>query len=483
MHLSYKSLLKGGWVVYALTAWFSAGYHHPDEHFQLLEFANYKLGNTSAADMPWELGAQIRPALQPTLAMGWMWLCGRLGIDIFWQAFALRLLGAMLSFYLYVSLIRQTERDFERPQTGKILLGAAIFLWYMPYISVRFSSESWSAICLLAATLLLLRRRSEVAGPLAMAGFLMGLAFVFRFQSAFAAGGLVAWLFFQQRVRWTALIPLAAGGLSAVALGFAVDTWFYGAPVFTPWRYFEANIVHGKAAEFGVSPWWFYIPDFLVKAIPPVSIVLLFLLVAGIRRQPRHIFTWLFLPFLLVHMAVGHKEIRFLFPVAFPALFLMAQGWEVWADRIRAWRFYRGARNFLLTVNGIMLLFASLKPAHDFVGTHRFLYHYAQKMGTTTLYAEAPGPYHTGTLRFSYYEAPGQTLCLTENFAALRDSTGFIPKPGDLIFHKKLSPPPHFEGLPLRRIHAGFPDWILRYNFNDWQSRTPMWSVYRVENQ
>ncbi|MEO6759288.1 MAG: hypothetical protein ABIO24_07520, partial [Saprospiraceae bacterium] len=57
-----------GFLVYGVTAWFSAGYHHPDEHFQLLELANYKLGGTTAAELSWEFRDRIRPGLQPWIA-------------------------------------------------------------------------------------------------------------------------------------------------------------------------------------------------------------------------------------------------------------------------------------------------------------------------------------------------------------------------------------------------------------------------------
>ncbi|MBK5097796.1 MAG: hypothetical protein JJE01_08435 [Gemmatimonadetes bacterium] len=47
------------WLLVALVlnlaaAYFSWGFHQFDEHFQILEFANYKLGNSPASDLPWE---------------------------------------------------------------------------------------------------------------------------------------------------------------------------------------------------------------------------------------------------------------------------------------------------------------------------------------------------------------------------------------------------------------------------------------------
>jgi phosphatidylinositol glycan class B len=46
-------------------AWLSQGYFHPDEYFQTVEFASYKLGVTAQAELPWEFAERMRPFLQP----------------------------------------------------------------------------------------------------------------------------------------------------------------------------------------------------------------------------------------------------------------------------------------------------------------------------------------------------------------------------------------------------------------------------------
>ena len=52
-----------------LSSIFSVGFYHPDEHYQILEFANYKLGNINSSQLPWEFHEKIRPTLQPLLAL------------------------------------------------------------------------------------------------------------------------------------------------------------------------------------------------------------------------------------------------------------------------------------------------------------------------------------------------------------------------------------------------------------------------------
>ena len=47
---------------------FSEGRTHPDSDYQILEYANFKVGNESNLTLTWEFFEQIRPALQPALA-------------------------------------------------------------------------------------------------------------------------------------------------------------------------------------------------------------------------------------------------------------------------------------------------------------------------------------------------------------------------------------------------------------------------------
>ncbi len=56
-------------ITLVLTSIFSLGYHHFDEHFQILEFAGSKLDLTTPNNLPWEYDYQMRPAIQPAIAV------------------------------------------------------------------------------------------------------------------------------------------------------------------------------------------------------------------------------------------------------------------------------------------------------------------------------------------------------------------------------------------------------------------------------
>ena len=58
-------LIWAGCLVTLLYAAFSLGTYHPDEHFQILEYAHMKLFGTPTPDhLPWEYLLQMRPGIQ-----------------------------------------------------------------------------------------------------------------------------------------------------------------------------------------------------------------------------------------------------------------------------------------------------------------------------------------------------------------------------------------------------------------------------------
>ena len=51
----------------AVAAYFSYGYYHLDEYYQIIEFTSFKLGKTPAAELAWEYHRLSRPWMQPAI--------------------------------------------------------------------------------------------------------------------------------------------------------------------------------------------------------------------------------------------------------------------------------------------------------------------------------------------------------------------------------------------------------------------------------
>ncbi|MEJ2880146.1 hypothetical protein [Pedobacter sp. GR22-6] len=91
-------------ILYVFTAWMSSGYYHWDEHYQIVEFANYKLGNAAIDDLAWEYKACIRPGLQPALCFIIFKCLSTLGVTSpFLLTLCLRILTAATAIYQQIA--------------------------------------------------------------------------------------------------------------------------------------------------------------------------------------------------------------------------------------------------------------------------------------------------------------------------------------------------------------------------------------------
>src|SRR5262252_3835809 len=134
-------------AVVAASAWFNEGFFSHDEHFQILEFAWFKLGRTPPAALAWEFGERMRPAIQPWLAAGVFKVLGvpRV-VTPFFAEFLLRLASGLLGLWVSLEVCLRTIPWVREPSLKRLLLVGMLFLWFLPYEHGRFASENWGGI-------------------------------------------------------------------------------------------------------------------------------------------------------------------------------------------------------------------------------------------------------------------------------------------------------------------------------------------------
>lgn len=469
-----------GAVALLCTAVCSLGVHQADEHFQILEFAGWKLGITPEADLPWEFTERMRPALQPAMVVI---LHHALSIfcepDPFTVAMLLRMLAAALSFIAALLLLRGQLRDNPAMREERWLwlyLFLAFFLWFGVYGGVRFSSEGFSA-ALFAIGFARIAHPDDGESRRAalLSGILIGLAVVARIQLVLMATGLVAWCLFINRMRWPTLLAVLAGGLMGVGAGALIDRWFYGEWVLTAWNYIDLNVLQERAAEFGTHPWWHYFTEVFDRAVPPFSLLFLVPPLAYFALRRRDALTWAVLPFLVGHMLVAHKEYRFLFPVLplLPALVvggMDAMSGRGWFNRMsdRSFRLLCGA---FLVVHVPLLLVVLFKPAQDSAGFYRALHRVAQP-GDLLVHQDAD-PFRKGTPIW-YTRPRGLTIASFEELAEWPS--------GGRVFYASSKPRPDFTDPPrMKLLYCSLPDWLLRFNIGGWADRTAVWRLWELQ--
>lgn len=410
-------------VLQVLTAWFNAGHLSPDEHWQILEFAWYKLGHAPASSLPWEFAARMRPGLQPWLAAGVIAALERLGaFTPFVATFVLRLASGLLGLWAALALCARCLPEIRRPSLRQLALLGTLFLWAAPFLRGRFASETWSGALAIAGICLALdgvaawtgrRGRSLVLS--AAAGCVWALAFYCRFQIGFAVAGAAAWLLLVRRPHPSLLLMMGIGLVAGLASNLLIDHWLYGAWVLTPLQYWSQNVLHGKASLFGTAPWWATALPFLIILIPPFSVPLVGVLLVGVWRCRRHVLVWTVVPFVVAHALVPHKELRFMVPVVGALVPLLALSLdslpEGFLNRLLGWcrsRVGRAVMGLALLVNAVALAVLTVVPSpypDDPSPVLRRLWD-AGSAGPVRLYSLTRSPYATGVLRSHFYMAP-----------------------------------------------------------------------------
>lgn len=457
---------------------FSVGWLHPDEHFQILEFARWKIDPGGTAPLPWEFHHRMRPAFQPALVVALSGVFSLAGEgDPFLLALILRLLTAALSFVALWMIYRRYIGEITDPMLNKQFLLMSFLLWFTQYLAVRYSSETWSgALFVIAFTLPFTGRTSGTLRFLA-AGLLLGCAFIVRYQAGLLVAGFLLWLLFVRKEKWKHLLVLAAGFLAAAAAGVLIDRWFYGEWVLTAWNYFEQNLVADKISGFGVYPWHFYFTELFSELIPPFSLFILaaFLLVFLFRRNDA--LTWTLLPFILVHFAIGHKETRFFFPLMWFVPVVMIKGAEIISARFGSgWMRTRVSGVFMTVfwvVNLTLLATLFFIPADRHVALYQWLYRHGRG---SALYYMKENPYQRA-LEVAFYRNSRLACVEVEDVAALDSVKG-------RCFLAVNTPNPDMSKLKSKKAHlvwSSFPESVKYINVNHWVERTKCWYVFRLE--
>jgi len=332
-------------VVTLVTAWFSETFYFPDEHFQILEFMGSKLGITPAAELPWEFSARIRPWFQPLVYFLIAKPAMLAGVnDLFVIAFILRLATGLLSLLALAAFARAILTTIEGEEEKRAFVRYLPLFGFLPYLFVRTASETFSAAFFAFGLALAIGKRSPPR--LALAGLCCGLAFESRYQTGLLGLGLFAWLAIVARARTAGLASFVGGGSVALAIGALADRWGYGQWAFPPLGYVDVNLVQGVAAHtFGREPVLAYLYLLPAQIFFAITLVLMAAMIAMWLRNPRHPVSWASLPFVLAHVAIAHKEARFLFPLAILATSFPVLGfspslprWRPLFERVWGWR-------------------------------------------------------------------------------------------------------------------------------------------------
>jgi hypothetical protein len=303
---------------------------HPDEIFQCLEPAWRMLGHDGIVSWEWRYGMRgwLLPSLMaaPVGLGDWVAPGGTGAFVVPRLVAALASLSIVASAWCFGARISRTHAIIAA-------FAAAIWFEFVSFAPHTLGEPLATAVILPAA--LLLTHASLSQRHLAVGGALLGLAFVFRFQYAPAIAVLALGACWRH---WRNLIPLVAGAFVALVFGGVADAAHGAVPFAWLIANVQQNLLHDRAAEFGVTPAITYLYSFWMMwsvALVP----LLFAIWRGWRHAPLLLATAV--ANIAFHSLIGHKEYRFIFLSVALFIIIAALGsadWIQWLGANRAWR-------------------------------------------------------------------------------------------------------------------------------------------------
>ena len=504
---AFYSLLSLVLIVFA--AIFSYGFYTPDEYFSIIQFVNFKLGGLPHSQMHWEYHNHIRSWALPFFYYCAAKLLQMIGIkNPFLITFYFRLFSGIIGWFALNALALLSYKWISKTNERIIQLRILFFLYFIPFLLVRTSSENLSgSTFMLSFFHLAYPAASLVKGKMTLrqfcvyfaSGILLGLSFEFRYQSGILVAALLAWLFIIVRLPLRYMLIICLGIAVSIITGSLIDRWGYGQWVFPPWDYVRICIFENVQENFGLSPFYAYVTMLIKRPMLPVNILIIIGAFCLWIRYPKHPVTWITLTFFIVHSCIGHKEVRFLFPIALPAtLFIimgLANGFTLTLriQKLIPSKLCKAFNTLLYSINIAALLFLCFSARQPEIKMQKFIYHnaypesrwYFCKYNPYALYGQPMTFYRPHSLELDSIEAP-QSLerllpCLTHPAYFICCASYFA----DSVIINTYNPKLVYAGNPFRHkfllfISNWFPS-SLRGSIESYVSKQKDRSIYLID--
>lgn len=363
--LTPKQIILTSIAFHFLAVFFSEGFHKLDEQTGILRFVAFKLGSLDLSDLTAEYQMQIRPWLQPFLYYLILAPLKAIGLENpFTMAAILRfLMGVMALHATYLFFKMKDKLGSLNKEAGHYLW----LLWLLPFFHVRTTAENFGTILFLYALYFAFNKKNGLAY------FLFYLAFTARYQMIVMVAGFFVWQALNRKLSKEDLLKICLGTVFAFSITTVIDYWGYGEFVLAPWQYYKVNIIEGFASSFGEAPWYYYLKKAVLKLIPPGSLLFLGSFFYLWIRKPLSLLSLLSWPFFVVHCFIGHKELRFLFPLIPFIPFALSFAFENVKNE-KVLKALTLTNKVFIPVNAIVLCVAAFKPAYSQIDFLKTLY-------------------------------------------------------------------------------------------------------------
>ena len=468
LNWSYRKIFFVSLALHLVCAIFSIGFQHGDEHVQVYEFLNFKLGGLSEDLLPWEFRDQVRPWIQVYFYYFITKISNIFGaFSPFSLAMIFRISSAILGVVSLWGLIPLLKDWFSSERYSKLSYIMLNLFWFMPFLHVRTSADFMSGCLFIFGMSFFLRSlKSNHIMMALMGGLFLGASYNVRYQLALMIAFLWFWAIgFSRKSTGPIIVSALAIGFM-IGAGVVVDYFGYGEWTFAPYNLFVSNFLDHRLKNSGEDPFWFYVVKSFKVGIPPLSLALIVATSWGIFKKYKHPLTWAIVPLLIFHTMIGHKELRYIYPIVFLSPIYLAWFFEAFEKKYLNENWSKRLIGFFVVINFLLLTFVLFKPAKESLRLYKFLYDKDIKTVYTPIVDKKKFDF---TLHF--YKKPSLK------------TIGFNPSGGSwnhkYILTTKLREKKLIEeNRSCEVIFSSYPSWIEKVNFTNWLKRSSYYILW-----
>ncbi len=454
-------------ALHLLAVIFSAGYYNRDEQTQVLQIVGVKLGMFGSQYLDYQHLSAIRTWFHPTL---YIW-CAKLyllffPLNPFHLATLFRLASSLLGITSLWYLYKSFKNTFKTEAETNTFFFFLATMWFLPFLHARTANENLTTSFFIFG-LYSLTKNENIKFAI-FAGIFFALSFITRFQMCVMIATTVLWFLIFNKYSWKNFAVLVSSFALVLGLSTLIDTWFYGHFTFTPYNYFKVNIIEKYVAQFGTSHWYEYIREGFKSGFPPLSLVFITAFIILWIKFPKSLLTWVTLPFFVVHSLIGHKELRFIFPIIFflPVILTFLIG-EFKINLRKSWVI----AYLLLSIPA--MLYTSLTPASNLINFNKYLYNKPDrinKMYVSTHFDEVAKFYLKNDIEYIEYK-PEEVEKLMNASGKKYFFTMSLADRDLVLTHSQC-----------KKDFSLFPDWIYEFDLIKKRRTFKSWTVVECSN-
>ncbi|EQC43419.1 mannosyltransferase [Bacteriovorax sp. Seq25_V] len=441
-------------VIIIVTAFFSSGFLHPDEHYQILELLQLKISSWPRPDLlNWDFHEKIRPWFQTYV----YYLLTKILFldDPYIIAFIIRVFNGVLG----IVSVRLLLNEFDSKNKNSLLI--YFLLWFVPFLFVRTNSESLSTSLFLFGAYF--HHRGNKVSNKMISGILFGASFLARYQMGVPVFFVNIWELFKKKNYKEFIVHSIFIGI-AIIIGIIVDYWGYGTFNLSFWNYFRENILHSRASGFGTSPFYYYFFMPIFKGGVLIPLVICYGIYRYHREHKLNFWVIAFWSFFIIHSLIPHKEVRF---ITFNFLIGSLMALPYISELLRGK--YSKIFKSLIVLNFLIMIRTSLFPANSYMNLYKYMYdNKIDRIGVYTDQADR----HFGFSMPFYQRDLIKTFGVVD---AKKLNAGFYLstkyKEYD-DFASNANCVPKFKS---------YPNWITFFNIGNWLSRSSYFVVWKCD--